>query len=256
MIGTICLKTNVVILLMIILGFIVYIYQQHIEKIKKESRKSCKPCKPCKPCQPRQPRQPRQPSQPNNRHNVKGGYDADDVDKAYTPERYDGVPNVPFIDGHGRYVDPVRIQDNKNLLDPYKYPEKRLDRHNLYLKNLAVNYKAYGLHSQGYPDTPILRGYLYENKPISGVNKRILPLFGYETYPNSRRYKYYTVLEEVGLDIAPKIEIEFRIENGNPRKLKYRELYDDDVVVINKLEDTRFTVRMVEHDEIRHYSPI
>ena len=96
-------------------------------------------------------------------------------------------PNLQ-VDSQGKIIDPIRIQDNINNVDPSKFPDARLDRHNLHLRNLAVDYKLLGIHSQGYPDSPIMRGYLYENN--EHANRRILPLFGQETYPNSRRYRY------------------------------------------------------------------
>ena len=109
-------------------------------------------------------------------------------------------------------------------------------------------------HTRGFPDTPKLRGYLYENVS-NNQNRRILPLFGYETYPNSHRFKYYTLLNDQGLanHLAPKIEIEFIINNGRSRKINKKELYDDDIVQMNNLETSQFTVKLLERDEIRNY---
>jgi hypothetical protein len=143
-------------------------------------------------------------------------------------------------------VDIVEETDKENLINPLRYPEERLDRHNLYLKNLAME----STYSRGYPDTPKLRGYIYE---IADDNsrRRILPLFGYETYPNSRRIRYYTILNNVGLNkyLAPKIEIEYKIVNNRKTKINNQELYDDDIIQMNDLDESKFIVKRIVKDQ-------
>ena len=138
----------------------------------------------------------------------------------------------------------IKMIENSNIRDPLVFPEERLDRHEYYLKNLPI-------YTRGYPDAPKLRGYLYEKK-VGKENRRILPLFGYESYPNSRQFKYYTILNDVGLayHLAPKIEIEYRIMNNRPFRLNRRELYDNDVVQMNELEKSRFIVKLLNKDEL------
>lgn len=149
--------------------------------------------------------------------------------------------------------DPITLKDKHDLHDPLRFPEERLDRHNLYLKDMAIRSGLAHNHTRGYPDTPKLRGYLYEN--VDKRKRRILPLFGYETYPHSYKFKYYTLLNDQGLSnhLAPKIEIEYIIKNGRERKINKQELYDDDVVQMNNLETSQFTVKLLEKDEIRNY---
>lgn len=156
--------------------------------------------------------------------------------------------NMQYLTG-----DPISAEDNRRLIDPLVFPDKRDDRHNLHLKDVAIRTGLYGNYTRGIPDTPILRGYLYEN--VDNVSRRILPLMGYETYPNSRQFKYYTILNNVGvaLYIAPKIEIEYIVYKGKPKKINKRELYDGDIVQMNELDKSRFTVKLLEHDDIRHY---
>ena len=143
-------------------------------------------------------------------------------------------------------VDIVEETDKENLINPLRYPEERLDRHNLYLKNLAMD----STYTRGYPDTPKLRGYIYEIVEDHS-RRRILPLFGYETYPNSRRIRYYTILSNIGLNkyIAPKIEIEYKIINNRKTKINNQELYDDDIVQMNDLEESKFIVKRIVKDQ-------
>lgn len=159
--------------------------------------------------------------------------------------QYQHQPSLEHINSHGKIIDPIRTQDNKDNMDPSKFPETRLDRHNL----LPVGHRLIGLFSQGYSDTPILRGYLYENKQNG---RRILPLYGQETYPNSRRFRYYTLLNDIGIAIhlAPKIEIEYIIRNNKPHKIHEKEIYDGDIVQMNELETSHFIVKLLAKDNL------
>lgn len=234
MANTVCFNTNIVLILIIIFAGLLYYYQNHINNIKKNAMKKCKPCKPCKPCPTIIQTYHSQPAQIIQQEQ----------------------PIHPVVS-----EDPVILKDKRDLHDPLRFPEERLDRHNLYLKDMAIRSGLAYTHTRGYPDTPKLRGYLYENtadgkdRKDGNGQRRILPLFGYETYPNSHRFKYYTLLNDQGLSnhLAPKIEIEYIIKNGRQQKINKQELYDDDIVQMNNLETSQFTVKLLERDEIRNY---
>lgn len=214
----ICLNTNIIILIILLFGFLLYLYNEQVNK--KTKYKLINTCK---------------------KEKVK-----------YIPLHNPIHNNVhtPLHNPIHNIRDPVKIKDNIDIKSPFVYPEERLDRHNLYLKDKMLDHKLAYIHTQGYPDTPKLRGYLYENTNDTH-KRRILPLFGYETYPNSYRYKYYTILNDVGLSIhlAPKIEIEYIMKNSSLIKLNKRELYDNDIVQLNDLETSQFTIKLLERNE-------
>jgi hypothetical protein len=172
------------------------------------------------------------------------------------------------------YADPVYKADQISLKDALIFPEQRLNRDELYMKNMALRTGMIGNFTSGFPDTPKLYGYLYENMEeiVAGHrngpqcqqnvninvntvrNRRVLPLLGYETYPNSRQFKYYTILNDVGVNmqVAPKIEIEFKMnDNGRLQRINKRELYGGDIVQMNTLDCSLFTVKMLGKDDIR-----
>jgi hypothetical protein len=143
--------------------------------------------------------------------------------------------------------DPIVQEDRYTMKNPLSYPESRLDRHNMDIRDKILGHKA-SIFTRGYPDTPKLMGYLYQVDNRS----KVLPLFGYETYPNSQTYKYYTIISDIGLAVhlAPKIPIEYYIENDRPRKINGKKLYDDDIVQVNDLDHTKYIVKILEYDSI------
>lgn len=218
----ICFNTNIIILVILLFGFLLYLYQQNTNKnIEYKIINTCK-------------------KEPIRNHHIQHHHiQQQDIRDTIRPSLSS---------------DPVKRKDNLDMRNPLVFPEERLDRHNLYLRDKMVDNRLAYVHTQGFPDTPKLRGYLYENtdKP----NRRILPLFGYETYPNSYRFKYYTILNDVGLSIhlAPKIEIEYRVANNSLQKLNKNELYNNDVVQLNNLETSQFTIKMLDkEDDIKIY---
>lgn len=215
MFNKICFNTNTIFIIIAFIIFLIYYVQDYIYNLKLKGTE-----KVCPPCIINQ--------NPKRIYNIK-------------KKNYE----LP--------IDYVSEKDRNDLQNPLTFPEERLDRHNLILKDVAINSGLAFQHTRGYPDTPKLRGYLYENS--KSKNRRILPLFGYETYPNSQRFKYYTIINtntNLIYQMIPKIEIEFIIRNGKPKKIHQQELFNDDIIQVNDLEPAFFTVRLLEKDKIRN----
>jgi len=139
--------------------------------------------------------------------------------------------------------DSVKEYDYDQISDPLKQPSRRVARHEIppyYFK------KMIDLSTSGYPDnfTQIGTLVLTKSNGISDNNNKILRLFGRQTYPNSERYEYYTMVNS-GND-----SIKIPVYSKNKR-----ELYDGDNVHIRELDGT-FIVNMYKYDEPKYYPDI
>ena len=148
----------------------------------------------------------------------------------------------PVLD---KVLSPIEIRDKDDLQDPLRFPYKRFSNF-----QYPSNPEIFNIHTQGYPDTPHLQGYLYDQTDKG----RVLPFFGSQLIPHRNRYRYYTMLDNVGLNLkmAPKLEIEYRLENGKPRKLQEKEIYDGDIVKINELMPGKFVVKFQDKNYLSY----
>lgn len=133
------------------------------------------------------------------------------------------------------------ISDNKDLIieddykvlkDPLREPTRRMPRYIYGDLNLDPNY--FNVHTRGYPDSYSQQGYLVDNTADLKDKNRILPLYGRQKYPNSVEYEYY--IEILTGDVPRKFKLE---------KQK-RELYDEDKVKVDIMNNKEYSVKMFE----------
>ena len=123
-------------------------------------------------------------------------------------------------------------RDKSILYDPLIAPERRVpyDQYPNTFKNFI------NIPTRGYPDNYQLLGLLYRDN-----DEKIVQLYGRPTYPGSNEYEYYATTEQNGFTN----KIPFRIK-GN------REIEDQQHIEIPVLKGP-FTVKLYNYDTPRYY---
>jgi hypothetical protein len=131
-------------------------------------------------------------------------------------------------------------KDQQRIYNPLMPPE-RSSPYRISSTGVAINIPTRG-HSTGYQQVGAL---IQEDG--SGNNQKILPLYGEQTYPGSRQWKYYT-----GSDGYQSIKLPV-INNGKDCQDTYgcQEIYDGNVVNING-HDSGFKANIYKLDAPRY----
>jgi len=135
--------------------------------------------------------------------------------------------------------------DFRNVRDVFVPPIKRPSES---VVMPVITNPQYNIYTRGYPGKYSWMGILInvtepsDNASFSQDNK-IIKLFGKQQYPGSTQYKYYVTIN-TGND-QTKINLD--------KEIYKRELYDDDIVVINEL-GMSFKVKMNDSNWLE-YSP-
>jgi hypothetical protein len=151
--------------------------------------------------------------------------------------------NMPYnIDS---FENSMKEFDFRNVRDVFVPPIKRPSES---VVMPVITNPQYNIYTRGYPGKYSWMGILIniaepgDNASFSQDNK-IIKLFGRQQYPGSTQYKYYVTIN-TGND-QTKINLD--------KDIYKRELYDDDIVIINEL-GMSFKVKMNDSNWLE-YSP-
>lgn len=143
----------------------------------------------------------------------------------------------------GSSPDLVNVYDYRVLDDPMKDPKRRPPRHILGpLAGTPYFNIDYNFPTRGWRDNFSQQGYLVDQKASTDDPNKILLLFGREKWPRSNQYEYYVVFQSG--------DKERKYDLDNYRK----ELYNGDEVVIDILNNRKYTVKLFKQEGLE-YNP-